>query len=340
MRKFSKLAYLLGLSTFALALGACDKIQEVVNPVEQSQQAQPAQSTPAAETPAQASANEIATPAESADAGVFDSDLYSVTDYLKLPDELKVPQVYVGNYKESIPNYNVASTVYKNFLYNLANLESTPRATNLLNELYVYLSDVKSVPNAELVIFYIDTFRNLEGRIQTGLDTLKYSVNVQDNRQVVDMTAQQKVQFLSTITNEMDKVVDSFFATHQFLTQNDIELPQNIYTEEYERYQQLIRLSKQQNQALIQHDITCTNNYRFAGDMVNCLQQKYAVEFAALDTQLLNTFQNYLVNDKVDEKGFVQQNLLNLQRNKDRVLQKNYESYFRHLQLLDGKEVK
>lgn len=305
---------LAALLSVSLLLASCDRVKDVVGSSPSSQESK--------YNSAQNTTSQVADGEE-----INLEQQYSPVDYINLESDLQIPTVYSTNYLKAFPNYNVLSTSYKNYLYKLANLEEQAKATQQLNELYISLSDVLNAPNAEVVIFYIDSLRNLQLHIQEGLNTLAWTNGIDKDQSIKNLTDDQRVQFLTNITTGINQLTDNFFVVHQFLGQRDFGLDAKQATDEYERYQNVVRLLKNQNSSLIQYDVTCTTNYDLSGDVINCLQQKLNVAFAALDTQLLHTFNVYLTKDKNDSPEYVKENLIQLKKNLYTVINKNKQSF-------------
>ncbi|MFC6277419.1 hypothetical protein [Psittacicella hinzii] len=304
MKKFLTLPVAALLISSSLFLSSCDKVNEVVKPVDNQQ------TTSSSERP-QANVNAQ----------------YSPIDYVNLDEEYTIPNVYNGDYVKTLSNYNLLSTSYKNYLYRLAKVEDSPKTQQLLNEVYLTVEDVRNATNSEIVIFYIDTLRNLQENLQEGISTLAWTNGIAKNTDIASYTEDQKVAFLTDLTRGLNQLTDNFFAIHQFLGQKDFGLDVKTSTYEYESYQNMVRVLKNLNVALVQYDTTCSVNYQLAGDVINCLQQKYNVAYAALDTQLLNVFNTYLANAKNEDSAHIKENLEQLNKNLVTVINKNKQSF-------------
>lgn len=288
-RLLTKLSIALGLAT-ALGLGACDKVKDIVNPNQDTKA-----STQEAAKTSSSSTKSAETPLT---VDITSEEVYGPTNYLSLPTELLIPTVYLENNIGKLDSYNLVSSSYKNYLMTIANFKKTPRSIDLENQLYISLYNVKDVPKSEVVIFYIDTMRHLHKRLSRGLNEIAYTNGINKDKSMYDLNNGQKVQFLSDLKDGLNQATDNFFAENQFIGQQRFGLTQEQNTEEYQRYLNVTRELKNQNEALIQYDNTCVNNYKKAGDVINCLQQKLTVAYAALDTQLLSTLKVYLATNK------------------------------------------
>lgn len=259
---------------------------------------------------------------------ITSEETFGVTDYLTIPTDLMVPTVYLENNIRQVDSYNIASTVYKNYLVNVAALNDTPKAIDLMNEFYLSLYNIKDVPKNEIVIFYIDTMRHLYTRLSRGLNETSYTTGIRANDRVSSLSEAEKIQFLANLKHNLNQVTDNFFSENQFIGRQYTGLTQEQNTEEYQRYQIINREVKNMNEALIQFDHTCINNFTTAGNVINCLQQKLSIAFAAIDMQLLSTLKVYLVtHEKEIGSELVNNNMKQLQENFSSILELNQRRF-------------
>lgn len=318
--KLTKVAALALLSS-SFFLASCDKINELVSPVDgqQQQSTQQAEQAPTTTAPAVVDTNLEAT---------------DFTNYLGLSANQELASlVQQEDVVAAVGSYANLSKAYKKYLHDFAGFANDKASADYLNSLYTDLAQLENAPNQTLIIFYIDALRYLQEGMQDSFRQLEYTDNITKDTVI---SPEQRKQILANVANTISRKTETFFSMHQFLGAQDLGISAELQEQEFNKYIEWRDKFIELNQVLVANDNTCSVNYQKAGDVMNCLVFKYYLAFEAFDSELVTILKNYIIKNSANTAA--QENLNSLAESFKTKVFHSLEQYQYYTELLGGKK--
>lgn len=292
-QSLSKVATIALVAGSVLTLASCGKINELVTPLKDDKAAtQPEQTAPATpETTTEQPSSDLAQLIAEVNNSAENTDLNA---FRSLSDADRLEALLNPN--AHVVSFSKLANAQKDLLERSSFYSKNPTAAQEIDGFYNNLQNLTTVPNKEVYIFYIDTFRHIHDRLSKGYKQVQYVNNVHADTPIRGLSDADRKAMLAGIADSLNKTAETFFASNQFLDIVDFKLTTEQFTAEYDRYSTYLDAIKGINHALIAEDNTCSTSYDTAGDMLNCLDFKYYLFFDAVDSQLISAYKSQLIS--------------------------------------------